>query len=115
MRVVFAVALCFVLGACATFGGREPDIYGEYHLETSQDATVWIRIEEDGSLGLSISSPMMSEDEYWEGGYSIVEEKDGCFWGEFWADIAPEVIKTISICNEVLTVIEDNQVFHKRH
>ena len=127
MRPAFAVVLCSVLGACATFGGGEPDIYGIYDLVPGADeVTGWFELKTDGTWDMEISRPGWPEPGRFAGVFSIGEEKDGCLWIEVWVPDVPDAAgrefaitlgkrTPISICDGVMTDTNDeNATFHKR-
>jgi hypothetical protein len=129
MRAVFAVALCFILGACAIFGkgetdpgrgepdsGRgEPDIYGIYDLVGDPEpGSGWFELMADGYWKMSVSAPGRPEPMDFAGGFSILEEKDGCVWVDVWTNETPNQKRPSSICDGVLTSPGSNSVFHKR-
>ena len=119
MRTGFAVALCFVLGACATFGGGGQDIYGIYEMVPGPDGiTGWYELKVDGTWDMEMSVPDLPEPMTYSGVFSVGEEKDGCLWIESWVPDAPDAAgeKTpISFCDGVMTVPSyENATFHKR-
>jgi len=120
VRTVFAVALCFVLGACATSGGGEPDIYGVWH-PVSENG---IAVPTDGANGLLLSFGPdgvvesfvripTGEGGAMTGSYSLGEAADGCRSIELVFENVPASVLG-SICGEVLTLTgESTFVFHK--
>jgi hypothetical protein len=126
MRTVLALALCFVVGACATFGGGEPDIYGIYDvvsmdggsLPSAEISNAWGDLKPDGSWTMTLSLAGTSETMVEEGGSSIGEEVDGCLPFQSWNYLAPELMVYGTICDGVLTVPGTEEVasmvMHKR-
>jgi hypothetical protein len=120
MRTVLAVALCFVLGACA--GG--PDVFGTYDYvsingETLPMAAVtegWMELRADGSLGLSITLPNQPDPMVYEGEFSLGEMEDGCIPYSSPDVEDPDKIWTGSICGDVFTneSAGTTLVLHKR-
>jgi len=126
MRTVFAVALCFVLGACAMFGGGEPDIYGIYDmvsmggetLPTAEISSAWVDWKPDGSWVMTITPAGTSETMVDEGGSSVEKAVDGCVPFQSWNSLAPEVIVPGTVCDGVATIPGEEgivaMVMHKR-
>ncbi len=128
MRTVFAVALCFVLGGCATFGGGGPDPFGIYDIESivflgmpgyfgtavgSVDTglTGWLELRADGTG--TWRGPEGSEPETAEFSFTLGDLDDGCFPFLMKSDDWEEGVGTI--CGDVLTITGDGEaVFHKR-
>jgi hypothetical protein len=128
MRTVFAVALCFLFGGCATFGGGEVDPYGIWDLVSSDGVTYpnenvpeWnIELRPDGSAVLSFKLTNGQEGRM-VGSFSLGEEKDGCWPINLVFDEEAVDPGTGSICGREMTIEADNetadnatQVFHKR-
>ena len=123
MRTVFAVALCFVVGACATFGGGEPDISGIYDLVSvngealpTPDVTkAWLELRADGVSVFTSDQPSLTDLEVDTGKITLEEMEDGCIPVYIEDDTDPIGFDG-SVCGEVLTVEIGNflLVFHKR-
>ena len=123
MRAVAAVAFGLVLGACATFGGGEPDAYGIYDVvtvngeswPTAEGMEGWTELKADGTTELTVTVPgqpnQVSNGEFTLG----TEVVDGCIafngTGEDGSDW------TGSICGDVFTVEgpETSVVMHRRN
>jgi len=122
MRAVFAVALCFLVGACATFGGSEPDPYGVYELVSiNGEALPALEVtagscdlRADGTDVCAMTVEGMPEPFVATSPFTLGEFKDGCFpyestdeEGTLWAG---------TICGETLTATdgETTVVMHKR-
>ena len=87
MRTVLAVALCLVLGACATFGGGGPDVIGIWDLVSiggnplptaGKSATHRAEVKDGGVDGLHFTLEGQTEPLYVESEYSLGDIKDGC-------------------------------------
>ena len=115
MRTAIAVALCFILGACATFGWGDPHIYGIYDLVPETEVVSgWFELKTDGTWDMSFANPSQPERGLFSGVYSTTEERDGCVWIQCWAEERPAEKTPIRICNEVLVVLSSYTTFHKR-
>ena len=122
MRTVFAIALCFLLGGCATFGGGEFDPYGMYDLVSINGAALptmevtggWYELRPDGTSTVTMDIAEMPDQEAGNADFSLGEMEDGCFPFRSTGEDGSEW--TGSICGDVFTV-EGNEttvVMHKR-
>ena len=122
MRTVLAVALFFVLAACATFGGGEPDIYGIYDAVSMNGEPVprarltggWVELRADGTGTVRWFYSEVAEPFELAFTFALGEMEDGCI---------PVISRTEgfaeevgSICGDVYTVESqaDTVVLHKR-
>jgi hypothetical protein len=88
MRTLFSVALCFVLGACAT----KPDIYGEYDWAIFLGQNIpgdfftdgWMELTPEGTWTAVATRADGSGQMTFEGGFSAGDEVDGCVLFEAW-------------------------------
>ena len=120
MRTIFAVGLCFVLGACAS----EPSVYGIYDYvsingETLPMAAVtegWMELRADGSLGLEIVFPNQADPMVSEGEFTLGGMEDGCIPYTSPDVEDPDKVWTGSICGDVFTneSAGETVVLHKR-
>ena len=122
MRTLGAVALCFALGACATFGGGGPDPYGIYDLvsvngvdwSATGEMSGWYELRPDGTSTLTLEVAAMPDAEPANANFTLGEMKDGCL--PFRSTGEEGSTWTGSICGEVFTVEgpETSVVMHKR-
>jgi len=109
MRAVLSVTLCFIVGACATFGGGQPDPYGIYDIVTvngeplpaMQVISGWCELRSDGTDWCSMTVEGLAEPIEGSSPHTLGEFEDGCFpyestdeEGTLWVG---------AICGEVLT------------
>lgn len=122
MRAILGVALGATLGACATFGGGEPDPYGVYEivsingeaLPTLEVIAGSCDLRPDGTDVCAMTIEGMAEPIVGTSPVSLGEFKDGCFPYESTDEEGS--VWTGSICGEVLTATngEYTVVMHKR-
>jgi len=122
MRIVLAVALCFILGACATFGGGGPDPYGIYDVvsvngvdwSATDDMSGWYELRADGTSTVTMEVADMPDAEPANANFTLGEMKDGCFPfsgtgedGSLWKG---------TICGDVFTIEgpQTSVVMHRR-
>ena len=127
MRTVLAVALCFGLGACATFGGGGSDPYGIYDIVTvngedwtgNPEMNGWYELRADGTSTVTFDITAMPDAEPSNADFSLGEMEDGCI------PLTTSAVEgspwTGSICGDVLTTEGKNElgqdmvvVMHKR-
>lgn len=123
MRTLVAVALCFLLGACATFGGGEPDPYGIWDIvsingETLPTAEVtegWCELRADGIESCTLTLEGVDEPLADTSPFTLGEIRDGCFPYE--STDSEGTVWTGSICRDVFTAEGPDMVvvLHKRH
>ena len=124
MRAFFAVALCFVLGACATSGegGLDPsgiwDVVsaGELNYPNEHVSEFYFELRPDGSVVVS-TKLTNGEEASGVGGFSLGEEKDGCWPINFVFGEEPDDPGIGSICGPEMTIETETErlVLHKRH
>jgi len=122
MRNVYAVALCLVLGACATLGGGEFDPYGVYDIVTVNGESLptmevisgWCELRTDGTDWCSMTVEGLSEPIEGSSPHTLGEFEDGCIPYE--STDEGGVLWTGSICGEILTAANGQLtvVLHKR-
>jgi hypothetical protein len=122
MRAVYSAALCFILGACATFGGGEPDPYGIYDivtingeaLPTMEVISGWCELRPDGTDWCSMTVEGLDEPIEGSSPHSLGEFEDGCFRYESTDEEGG--LWTGSICDETITATngEMTVVLHRR-
>ena len=107
MRTVFAVALCFVVGACAT----TPDIYGIYDLVSingesipnDASSSIWMEWRSDGSWTSHATVVGVPEPVVEDGQSSVEDEVDGCVPFQAWGNEAPDELITGTVCDGVIS------------
>jgi hypothetical protein len=122
MRAALALALCFVLGGCATFGGGGPDPYGIYDVvsangedwPTPEGMRSWYELRADGTSTATFIIPTQAEPAVNDATFSLGEKEDGCI--PFSATGEDKTEWTGSICGDVLSIEgpEMSVVLHKR-
>ncbi len=122
MRTVLGLALCFFLGACATFGGGGPDPYGLWDivsvngeaLPAAELAEGWCDLRADGTESCTLTVEGLPEPMTDTSPFTLGELEDGCFPYE--STDAEGVTWVGSICGDVFTVTggDINVVLHKR-
>ena len=124
MRAVFGVGLCIVLGACATFGGGEPEVYGTYDVISVDGAKVpygeylegWLKLRPNGISMFTMvleGSPGAME---FPGTYILEESEDGCIPFRFVDNEHPTEGISGTICGDEMTAHDGRSpmVLHKR-
>jgi hypothetical protein len=109
MRTVLAVALYSVLGACARFGGGEPDPFGIYDLVSINGETLpttevtegWCELRTDGTEFCSFTIVGAPEPMSGTSSVTLGEFKDGCL--SYQSADGEGSVWTGSICGETLT------------
>ncbi len=120
MKTVFAVALCFILGACA----GEPDVFGFYDAVSMEGETLpmadgvseaWLEARSDGVAIFTFIIPG-PETMPVPGTFSVGEMENGCTPFSFRSDETPDRPMTGSICDGVMTaeLAGAALVLHKR-
>ena len=113
-----------MLGACATFGGGEPDIYGIYDLVSAngesipndQYSSYWMEWRPDGSWTSHATVVGAPEPVVEDGQSSVEDEVDGCVPFQAWGNEAPDELIAGTVCDGVIsgTSPEGPFVMHKR-
>ena len=127
MRAVYAIALCFVLGACATFGGGGFDPYGIYDVVSmngvdwagNADMKAWYELRPDGTSTFTFDVAAMPDQEPADTEFSLGDMEDGCIPFSSTSEETGEWAG--SICGDLFTVEGENAagertaaVMHKR-
>jgi hypothetical protein len=87
MRIILVLSLCCGLGACATFGGGEPDPYGIYDIVTINGESLptmevisgWCELRTDGTDWCSMTVEGLEEPMEGSSPHTLGEFEDGCF------------------------------------
>jgi hypothetical protein len=86
MRALAAVALCLLVGACATSDRGGPNIYGIYDVvsangqdwPTADGMSGWYELRADGTSTLTMTIPSQPDLEPANADFSVGEMEDGC-------------------------------------